>query len=144
MNTQLLTLETMLTVDAASRLCGCSTKTLDRDRNAGKITYTVDEGRNMVTVGELVKAGRYELGAESAEDRSRCAQLEAETKAMREQLVTTEMELYVVQAQCRSMEKALDAKDSEINAVRGQIAQLERLVSFLEGFAPKSIRAEVK
>jgi chromosome segregation ATPase len=142
-----LTPETELTVDAAARLCGRSTKTLDRYRKANKLTYEDEKdskGRNIVTVGALVEAGLYVLGTESAEDTSRCVQLTAECKQLREEVIGTQMELSLASVQLRGLEKEVDAKDKEVAALRGQIRQLERFVQMLEGFAPKSMTAGVK
>jgi len=142
-----ITPDTELTVEAAARLCGTSTKTLSRRRDAGVLTYKDekdDKGRNIVTVAALVAAGLYVLGTESAEETSRCAQLTAECKQLREEVIATQMELNLSAVQLRGLEKEIEAKNKEVAAMHGQIRQLERFVQMLEGFAPKSMTAGVK
>jgi hypothetical protein len=48
-----------LTLSEAADLAGVSTKTLTRDRDAGKLTMVNDPGGWIVTVGALIDSGRY-------------------------------------------------------------------------------------
>ena len=69
--------EELLLADAAE-LCGCSTKTLKRDGKDPNVPLNVvsRDGRNYVTVGDLIAAGRYKPGTESPSAQATRTELE--------------------------------------------------------------------
>lgn len=84
---------TRLTITEAAELAQVSTKTLTRDRDAGKLTMFHDGGTWYVTVGALIDAGRYTPSTvETVSERLGRGRLEARVRDLEAELAASRRE----------------------------------------------------